>query len=179
MTDLQFLPCETFSLFCPSCGEHHKYRLGHYSVTIRSDYRPYAAAFSNWIDCPGFTNRVYDLELGIASVCTADRRVWLCDRMHTAEEISRIKLSRGRAPWHAEIHFDVEDVHYAGHAWGDGIWMPWQHYHFFGPFVAPENADVDLPRMTRLADTVIPYLCDNALAINAYAWPLRRPHGCS
>ena len=148
--------------------------------------RPYAAANSNWINCLGFLeddglcwNRIYDLEIGITAASTADRRDWLCDRMHTAETISRIQLSRGRAPWHAEIHFDVTDVHYAGDEWGDGLWLPWQHYHYFGPFVAPEGEDVDLPRMTCLADTVIPFLCDNALAINAYAWPLRQPHGGS
>lgn len=46
-----------------------------------------------------------------------------------------------------------------------------------GPF--SDSDGIDLARMARLADTVIPFLCDNTLAISAYAWPLRKPHGGS
>jgi hypothetical protein len=78
-----------------------------------------------------------ELEIGISPDCAVDRGDFLCDRLHTAEEIARIRLSRGREPWRADIHFDVRDVYYGSDKYG--FWLPWLQFHYFGPFDWPRE----------------------------------------
>ena len=164
MMDLQFFPWEE-TMICSG----HDWDGSYITVPVPEEFKPFAAAFSNWECCDTCDKDWFDLEIGISPACSLEGKD-LLDRLHEAEEISRIRLSRGMQPWNAEVHYDV--YHYPS-----DLSLPWLQFHYFGPFDWPEDGMME--RLTRLADTVIPYLCDNALAINAYAWPLRKPHGGS
>jgi hypothetical protein len=107
--------------------------------------------------------------------CSASVAVGLlCDRMHRTETISIIRLTRGKKPWSATIYFDVSHVNYGSHSGESTLWLPWLQCHYFEPFGAPQG--VDWQRLTRIAEHLIPFLCENALAVCEYAWPLRRPY---
>jgi hypothetical protein len=167
MTGLQFLPWEKPTLTCQ--GHDWDGGYGSIDIPVLEGFTPYAAAFSNWEYCDVCDKAWFDLEVGISPACTL-KGVSFLDRLHDAESISRVRLRRGFEPWTVEIHHEV--YHYPSN-----LWLPWLQFHFFGPFDWPDEGQKE--RLSRLANTVIPYLCDQALAISTYAWPLRQPHGGS
>ena len=167
MTDLQFLPWEKPACACSCRG--HDFGHSYLEVPIVEAFKPFAAAFSNWECCDTCDIGYFDLEVCISPACSLEGERFL-DRLHEAEEISRIRLSRGREPWRADVHYEV--YHYPSN-----LWLPWLQFHYFGPFDWPEDGQKE--RLARFAHTVIPYLCDTALVISEQAWPLRQPHGGS
>jgi hypothetical protein len=162
MTDLQFLPWEK-----PATCQGHDVWSSYRDVPILKEFMPFAAAFSNWEGCDVCDKDWFDLEVCISPACSLEGVSFL-DWLHEAEEISRVRLSRGMEPWCAEVHF-------GGYHFESRLWLPWLQFHFFGPFEWGE----DTARLSRLANTVIPYLCENSLEVAEYAWPLRQPHGGS
>jgi hypothetical protein len=151
MTDLIFLPWRE------TCQGHVYGGAGYRAVPISQEFAPYAAAFSNWTSCDDCDKDWHDLEIGISPACSLEGVSFL-DRLHDAEDIVHIRLSRGFEPWTVEIHHEV--YHYP-----TNVWLPWLQFHFFGPFDWGEDTE----RLSRLANTVIPYLCTNALFLSAYA----------
>jgi hypothetical protein len=99
MTDLQFLPWENVVCTC----EGHDWGGGYIDVPVVEEFKPYAAAFSNGDTCH---EDWFDLEIALSPVCSL-KGIGFLDRIHEAETISRMRLSRGRNPWKAEVHFDV------------------------------------------------------------------------
>ena len=166
MTDLQFLPWSEPS-FCSN--RNHEWDGDYSTVPILEEFTPFAVAYSNWEGCATCKKEWFDLEIGISPVCSL-KGISLLDRLHDAEDISRLRLSRGMEPWRVEVHFDV--YHFE-----TDLELPWLQFHYFGPFNWPDEGQKE--RLSRLANTVIPYLCENALVIAEYAWPLRQPHGGS
>lgn len=153
--DLIFLPWKTTSPGYVYDGG------GYEAVPILEEFTPYAAAFCNWELFDHYEKALFDLEIGISSVCALEGISFL-DRMHDAEEVTTIGLSRGYEPWRVEIHREV--YHYPSN-----VWLPWLHFHFFGPF----DWGADIARLSKLANTVIPYLCDHALLLSEYTGLLK------
>lgn len=165
---LYFLPWEPRAELCLRCGMDLDPRSSYEIVPVEARFRPFAAAFTNDQSCATCYAPAFDLEIGIASASVPGQSV-LCDRLHIALELSRIRLSRGLLPWHADIHFDLWNVNYTA----ANLELPWLHYHYFGLF---DWQDEPKPRLARFADTVMPYLLDKAPVINDYAYRFRQPH---